>query len=317
MSFLNRFHDLLMRKVVLLTETVMVGNGWGAPPAEYAFLAFGSGGRREMTLWSDQDNGLIYEDVEESFRDAVERYFAAFAGSLVASLEKVGYPPCEGNVLSTNPQWRKPLSAWIRMIAEWFGEPDWENVRYLLITADFRCVCGQEKLLDQLKEVYFNYVKSRRSIILHMLHNTLHHKISLGVFGQLIKERYGQDAGGVDVKYGAYIPFVNGVRLLAVQHHIRRSSTLDRLNALSEANILPAQLSRELLQAWSSAVKFREMTPYQEENGVFRTRGKLAANQLTKEIVQELKSCLKTGAEFQRYILKIGEEIRLYEKWRR
>ena len=62
----------------------------------------------------------------------------------------------------------------------------------------------------------------------------MHHKISLGVFGHLITERYGEDAGGFDIKYGAYIPIVNGIRLLAIQAGILATSTLERIKQLKE-----------------------------------------------------------------------------------
>ena len=38
----------------------------GAAPAKFAFIALGSAGRAEQTLISDQDNGIIIEDVPES-----------------------------------------------------------------------------------------------------------------------------------------------------------------------------------------------------------------------------------------------------------
>jgi len=37
----------------------------GEPPAPYAWLVFGSGARSELTLASDQDNGLAYADTDD------------------------------------------------------------------------------------------------------------------------------------------------------------------------------------------------------------------------------------------------------------
>ena len=45
--------------------------GFGKPPVPYAFILFGSGGRSEQTLWSDQDNGLIYEESRRASRGRI------------------------------------------------------------------------------------------------------------------------------------------------------------------------------------------------------------------------------------------------------
>ena len=45
----------------------------GPPPAQWAWLALGSVARRELTLASDQDNALAYEDSQD--RGAVDSYF--------------------------------------------------------------------------------------------------------------------------------------------------------------------------------------------------------------------------------------------------
>ena len=50
---------------------------YGAPPVPYAWLAFGSAARSELTLASDQDNGLAYEDTDDP--RASDEYFRELA----------------------------------------------------------------------------------------------------------------------------------------------------------------------------------------------------------------------------------------------
>jgi CBS domain-containing protein len=126
------------------------------------------------------------------------------------------------------------------MITQWFAEPDWENVRYLLIQADMRFLYGDERLAQELRLYYHSLIEANPKIIEHMLQNTLHHKVSLGVFGQLIRERYGEHAGGVDIKYGAYIPFINGIRLLSIAFGMNDVSTLDRMRRMAESSSIPS-----------------------------------------------------------------------------
>lgn len=300
----NQIHDAFIHRTIELAEHMLEDEGFGKPPVPYAFILFGSGGRREQTLWSDQDNGLIYEESEDHTEEELDIYFIKLVHCILRGLDILGYPPCEGNVISSNKQWRKPLSMYIEMMTAWFKEPDWENVRYLLILADMRCIFGSKTLVDRLKGEFLAYVQEHPSILKYLLSNTLHHRITLGVFGHLIRERYGEDAGGFDIKYGAYIPIVNGIRLLAIQAGIMHSSTLERISLLQEASIIPKQLAVEWQAAFGVALKLRDLTPYQLDGEKYTTRGKLNADQLTKEIKQELKQCLRTGMGLQKYVRK-------------
>ncbi|MCD1259077.1 hypothetical protein B5M42_009530 [Paenibacillus athensensis] len=310
---INRIHDALIHRAAALTEAELAREGRSCPPVRFALMLFGSGGRCEQTLWSDQDNGFIYEDVPEEEREEVESYFAEFVGRLLSGLEALGYPPCEGNVVANNPQWRKPVSAYIAMALDWLAEPNWENMRYLLIMADMRCIYGEPELVERLRGAVLAYVREHVSVLQQLLSNTLHHKISLGVFGHLITERYGEDAGGFDVKYGAYIPIVNGIRLLAIQEGIAESTTLRRLEGLVAAGVLGAAEAQTWRQAFEIALKHRDMTPFTIDNGMYTTRSKLSAEQLTRELKQELKFCLRAGMELQKFVRK-SVEAKLHQR---
>lgn len=301
----NAWHDAVIRRVVELTLSGMAEEEKGEPPVAYAFILFGSGGRREQTLWSDQDNGLIYADPgTEELRHEAETYFTELAARVSAGLETTGYPPCSGEVICTNAKWRKPKSAYLEMLKEWLNDPHWEHVRYLLIMADLRTVYGDERLGRSLMDELYSYVEKHPAMLEHMLHNTLHHKVSLGVFGQLIRERYGEDAGGVDIKYGAYIPIVNGVRLLAIEAGVRETSTEKRIQGLVQSGFVEDEIGGDWLEALSIALKLRSLTPYQIGNGHYSTRGKLTPELLTKERVRELKLCLRIGNDLQKYVKK-------------
>ncbi|NQX68138.1 hypothetical protein HQN90_18595 [Paenibacillus alba] len=306
----NQIHDALIHRTIELSEHILEDEGFGKPPVPYAFILFGSGGRSEQTLWSDQDNGLIYEDSEHHSEDELEAYFNKLVACILQGLEMLGYPPCEGNVVSSNKQWRKSFSDYMDMVLAWFQEPEWENVRYLLILADMRSIYGAQALVHRLRTGFLDYVREHPSILNDLLSNTLHHKISLGVFGHLITERYGEDAGGFDIKYGAYIPIVNGIRLLAIQAGLHTSSTVERINQLKGDSHIPESLANDWQRAFDVALKLRDLTPFQVENELYTTRGKLSAEQLTKEIKQELKECLRTGIELQKFVKKtIGAHI--------
>lgn len=302
---LNEVHDLFIARAVQLAEHELLTETGISAPAAYAFVLFGSGGRREQTLWSDQDNGLIYEDCrDEELAIQSLTYFQALSGRISCNLLKLGYPPCNGEVICTNAKWRKSWSQYKDMLFEWLKEPNWEHMRYLLIFADMRLVTGDSSLVQRLTDEMFDYCKQHPAILEHLLQNTLHHKISLGVFGQLIKERYGEDAGGVDIKYGAYIPIVNGIRLLSLEAGIRDTSTEGRILNLLEGGFVEEEIAQDWLEALSIALKLRSLTPFQLEDGYYTTRGKLPADRLTKERTSELKLALRIGNDLQKFVKK-------------
>ncbi|MBE1441068.1 DUF294 nucleotidyltransferase-like domain-containing protein [Paenibacillus sp. OAS669] len=308
---LNRIHDMMIARVVQIAEETMLQEEGAAAPVLYAFCLFGSGGRGEQTLWSDQDNGLIYADPADSEKlGEAKTYFAELAQRISQMLLELGYPPCSGGVICTNDRWRKSWSGYRSMLFEWLQDPHWEHMRYLLIMADMRVIYGDGELVRRLIQEVTGYVERNPIILEHLLHNTLHHKISLGLFGQLIKERYGEDAGGVDIKYGAYIPIVNGIRLLAIEAGLSETSTEGRITKLLEAGAVEEEIAQDWLEALAIALKFRSLTPFQVENGSYTTRGKLPADRLTKERTSELKLCLRIGNDLQKYVKKaVHKEI--------
>jgi CBS domain-containing protein len=301
----NAFHDALISRTVAIAESQMIERGKGKPPTSYAFILYGSGGRREQTLWSDQDNGFVYEQSNEISNEKLDTYYEEFVSLILQGLSTLGYPPCEGDVVSSNSRWRKSIKDYRVMIEGWLQDPTWENVRYLLIMADIRCIYGNQGLVDTIRDDMTTYIRTHSAILNNMLTNTLHHKVTLGLFGQLITERYGEDAGGFDIKYGAYIPFVNGIRLLAIKAGIHASGTLERIRLLTTQEEIDDDLGEEWLHVFESLLKFRSMTPSLMEESNYTTRGKLREEHLSqKETRMELKMCLRVGIDLQRYVKK-------------
>lgn len=254
-------------------------------------------------MYSDQDSGLVYANPKgEEQAEQAKRYYREFTAIIVQSLIVIGYPPCEGSVIASNEEWCMSLADWEAKIDGWFNEPSWESVRYLLIAADCRIIQGDWALAKTLKDRFFNDMIVNPIIAERMLHNTLRHKVLLGVFGQLLRERYGDDAGSLDIKYGAYIPMVNAFRLLALRAGIRETSTLGRIAALQHAGILTIGEAEDAAQAFSFFLRLRLLGSVAVENGQFTGSGKLAADKLTKELIVPLKKALKTGRYYQRKV---------------
>lgn len=301
---INQIHDVFIRKAISFAEQLLLGKGMASPSVSYAFLVFGSGGRMEQTPWSDQDNGLVYDDLHPAFRDSDADYFEELGKAIVDQLKRIGYPPCEGEVGADRAFWCKSLSAWLHTFDSWFEEPNWENIRYLLITADIRCMHGDERLAEKLKSHILVYANTHPALLRAMLTNTLRHKIVLNVFGQLLVEPYGEFAGCVDVKYGGYIPIINSIRLYAILTGVVETSSVLRLQALLDAGELTEEQYNAFAQALHTMLYLREIAPYEWIEGHYVTNGMVKLKQLEPDLRVRLKKALKTGRKLQRLIEK-------------
>lgn len=281
-------HDAVMEQAVRLCEQQLIEEGFGPPPVDYAFVVFGSAGRREQTLGSDQDNGLVLADHDTSSRE-LQHYFEHFGKVLSAILETAGYPPCPGNVMVTNPMWRGAAAEWGRQLASWREELNWEQVRYLMIAADLRHISGNSNLTRQVGDAILALFEQSTSpqepFSAAVLRNTIRHKAALNVLGQVITEQSGEHAGEFDVKYGLYLPIVNAARYLAVEYGIHASSTVERLSQLNQLDAVPFRWIESCQAAFHTALRFRSMA----------ASGYLPQQLLSqKEISRELREALGT-----------------------
>jgi CBS domain-containing protein len=294
-NLMNDMHDELILRAIQLAE-IETEQRTGTKPDQYAFMLLGSGGRREQTLWSDQDNAMVYELRSE--HDVF--LYKTLSDIIHHNLILIGYPPCDGNVLSSNQSWRGDIAYWTSLIESCFQQPDWEHMRYILIFSDARCISGNAAYVDQLKNHMFAYVQEHPEHLSHLLQNTLHRKVAKGILGQLIREQYGEDGGGIDIKYGVYIPFVNGCRLLAIQHGITCTSSVQRIQELERKLMITAVEARQWIQAMTQVLFLRAMTVHHVEHGLYSSKGILPSMWLTKDRKKEIKQCIRIAQQLEK-----------------
>jgi CBS domain-containing protein len=76
-QLVSELNDRVVRRVLDLTTTALDASGDPAPPVPFSWLVFGSEGRREQTLRTDQDNGLVYADPPPELAAGVSAYTRA------------------------------------------------------------------------------------------------------------------------------------------------------------------------------------------------------------------------------------------------
>lgn len=301
---INFIHDCFIKRAIFLAEQKLLSEGMASPSVSYAFILVGSGGREEQTAWSDQDNAIIYDDRYQVVNVETKKYFHALGKLVVEILKEIGYPPCDGEVGADNERWCKPYSAWIQTIDEWLLEPNWENIRYLLIAADLRCVSGNKELVDLLQSHIVTYADAHPVILQAMLNNTLRHKIVLNIFGQLLVEPYGEHAGSIDVKYGGYIPIINSIRLVAILSGVTETSSAKRIQALYLKGDITEQQKTMWYDALRTVLYLRAQTTFEIVENHYVTAGMIPLRDLSQADKLQLKMALLAGRKLQKFVQK-------------
>jgi PAS domain S-box-containing protein len=228
----------------------------GEPPARFAFLALGSQGREELTLASDQDNAILYEDPMESMVAASKDYFLQL-GTLVCDwLDQAGYPQCTGNVMAKNPKWCQPADVWKKSCTEWINAAEPQNLLEIMTFFDFRVVYGEKDLAFSLRRHIDRELAKEPPFLPQFAHYALQYKIPLGFFGQIVTETTKDHAPTFNIKE-AMMPVVNFARLYALRHGVPDTHTLDRIHALRRLDALKPSLHGEAVQIYDCLMRLR------------------------------------------------------------
>jgi CBS domain-containing protein len=250
-------NDRLVRRVVALAEAAVEAEGGGRPPVPYTWLAAGSEGRREQTLRTDQDNGLVYADPPAEGTGAAAAYFRRLAEVAGAALVEIGFPRCEGGFMASNPQWCRPLASWRDVFRGWLENPQPERVLQASIYCDLRPVAGDEAPGRALWQWVCAEAPSRQLFLRHMARSAAEWQPPLGLFGRLAVERSGPFEGTLDLKGRGLFPMTQAMRVYALSLGIPETNTIERLvRAGGRGAFSPAEVE-ELREAYETVFRVR------------------------------------------------------------
>jgi PAS domain S-box-containing protein len=238
------------RLVVLAAERL------GPPPAPFVFVALGSEGREEKTLVSDQDNAIVYADVGPDMEPAASAYFLQLGTEVCDGLAKVGYPYCKGGVMAKTPRWCRPLSDWKEYFGQWIESAKPQDFLEINMFFDFRATCGASELLAELRDHIDKRLRLSVPFFVNYAQNALLYKPPLGFFGGILPESVGGHPKAFNVK-DAIRPIVVFARLYALQHGVRDTHTLDRLQRVLEKGAIKRVVHDEAVGAYNHLMQLR------------------------------------------------------------
>jgi len=252
--FLTTVSDAILQKIIGFALDEM-----GPPPAKFVFMVLGSEGRKEQTLKTDQDNAILFEDVNANSQKEVMKYFLKFGEKVCNWLDQAGYALCKGDVMAKNPKWCQPLRTWKKYFSQWIHKAEPEALLQASIFFDFRGAYGDTVLIDELRRHLFGSLAGWPGFFRHLTENALYFTPPIGFFRNFLVESKGQHRDTFNIK-AAMQPVVDYARIYALRHRIEESNTFERLDQLLTQKKISIQEHNELDTAYSYLMQQRFVT---------------------------------------------------------
>jgi len=252
MEVLSYIHHRILRRGFELVLEEMKQEGMSPPDIKYCFIIMGSGGRKEMLLDPDQDNGFIFENYPDDKADAVNAFFVPFSEKLVKAYAKIGYPLCKGGVMASNPFWRGRLKDWQVKVANWVNAPEPQRVRYSTIFFDFMPLVGEPSLSQELRSIVNKEIKQFPLFLHFMMDLDYKHKVPLNLLGRFSLERDDELKGTLSLKQTGSIFIVDCIRMFMLEKQIYAPTTIERIDLLAKMNAFNQETAEHLKAAFEA-----------------------------------------------------------------
>ena len=250
--------DALIRRMIELAIELK-----GTTPAEFAWLALGSHGRRETVPSSDVDSGMAWEDEAEQessgsdqiVSDGVVGYMRTIAADVEDCIRVVGWRLDPHGVTASGEFSASSMATWRRSIGQWVQNPGDEKVLIASsILLDGRTVYGPADL-DPWAILLEPPI--RDTLVPSMLRLALASKPPTGFRGNIVVESSGEHSGTFDIKHGGLLPVTDIARYGALKAGAKVTGTIERLRAASELGTIEPAHARTLEEAYDLFTELR------------------------------------------------------------
>ncbi len=304
-KIVSEFNDKVVKRVIRFAE-----DACGPPPCGFAWLGLGSEGRREQTLFTDQDNAIIFGD---GYSDKANEYFMRFSEKIVQGLNECGIPLCKGNVMATNPKFFGSFSQWKERTASWIRNTDLNEAELMdtYVFLDFRSIDGDQALEKKLRQHVNELVAKNMFFLKFLAESIVSIPMPIGFFKHFIAEKTGKYKNRLNIKLYGLVPLITCAKILSLHHGLMETNTLERIEGLANAGVISADLREALEQTFQVLLKLKI-----ENNLIDIDEGKDFGNyvnpaDLSLRQKQLLKEAFWTVSELQKRtkeVLKVEEQ---------
>ncbi|PLX85543.1 MAG: cyclic nucleotide-binding protein [Desulfuromonas sp.] len=257
MEILSYIHHRIQHRCYEIILDEMAAEGQTPPDIRHCFIIMGSGGRKEMLLGPDQDNGFIYENFPDERQEEVDAFFVPFAERLVTALDQIGYPLCQGKVMANNPLWRGRLKEWQSRIADWINTPEPQKVRYSTIFFDFMPLIGEASLCQDLRDIVHQAIRKMPLFLYYMMELDFKHKVPVGLLGRFTLEKGEHHKGQLSIKQTGSIFIVDCIRMFLLEKQLDATTTIERLEELVKLNVFTQETAEHIKAAFEAFTYLR------------------------------------------------------------
>jgi CBS domain-containing protein len=247
---ISEIHLAIQRRCVELTLTELDSEGLGSAPRGYSLLVMGSGGRHEMLLNPDQDNGLIIDDAGGELNRDEQNWFMQFAKRLNQNLDKAGYILCPGDIMARNPMFHKTLHQWIRQIQHMVTQPNNKSARWGNIVFDFITLYGDDSLTHRLRKHLLSEIHNNSALLGYMVEDDAEGRPPLGLFNRLLTSDDRAHRGTIDIKRNGLRLVGDAARIYGLHAGLQVTNTRERLRRLVHQGVLNRDLVDSVLAAF-------------------------------------------------------------------
>lgn len=242
-QLISHLNDVLTERLVHLLAVEE-----GVDMQRACWLAFGSEGRSEQTIATDQDNGLVFESEDAN---ADRPRWLAFGRRVNLALDECGYPLCKGKVMAGEPACCLTSDEWCGRFARWMEHGAPEDLLMACIYFDFRALTGRCELAQPMRELVRREAARLPRFLKQMGENALANTVPLGWLGGFDTERV-DGRSVLNLKFHGATIFVDAARLFALATGGTHTGTRERFEAAAPLLHVPASES----EAWVSAFEF-------------------------------------------------------------
>lgn len=250
LSTISGIHDTLTARIIAHHEAGLETADGLKPPSAFCWISMGSEARQEQVVRTDQDNALIFRDPGPGKSEAADTYFSRLADRVVTDLDRFGFKRCKGEVMATNPVWRRSLPRWIQVLDRWVGSAEPEDVRKLTILLDFRPVYGDTPLAGELWSAVFDLFRKNPVVSHYLTRDDNLFAAPRNFWGRIRTRRRQNCRACFNIKTSGLAHLINGIRILALNHEIRHPATLDRLAELRDRSVISVTEYRDFREAF-------------------------------------------------------------------
>lgn len=303
-------NDAIGKRIQQIALSEMEKQNKGNPPVKFVWIGMGSEGRKAQTIRTDQDNGIIFENVPEQDYEQVKNWFLNYAQIVVTGLNQCGFPLCTGNIMATNPSLCNSVEKWKEMFELIITKADSKQLLEASIYFDFRRIYGEKKLTDELWAFLFASMKMHNFFMRHFSENLLEaSRPPVKKWQWRIPLELGITPPPFDIKREGTAPLDAAIRLLALHSEIRETNTLKRLQAILEKGNMPKLLADNVHVAFDFILKLRFKLEFTIDNKIESSDHLVDPKSLSRIELRKLKDALKTIYELQDYAFKEVTEM--------